>query len=187
MKNKLLNTIVMVCISCFASGLIFFGWYHHYLIFMTPANANDYTLAGQAYEKKLITLWYHKQDIQYHETTELIWPQSTSLRAYTIITRWLALLEEEEVLSKKITIETCITNERITELFISLDRTLFTKHQSAYQKLLLVQDLLQTLQENGIQTGKIHFLIHHKPLEDVHLDFSNPWPIEGFVTKNLSP
>ena len=30
---------------------------------------------------------------------------------------------------------------------------------------------------------KINFLVYHKPMQDPHLDFSNPWPLQGFLKK----
>jgi hypothetical protein len=45
----------------------------------------------------------------------------------------------------------------------------------------LIEGLLKTLRENDIKIQRIHFLLHHQPLVDYHLDFSHPWPLEGFL------
>lgn len=54
---------------------------------------------------------------------------------------------------------------------------------SIHAKLMWVEGLLKTIHSSGLALQSVHFLHNHQPLQDPHLDFTNPWPVHGFVNK----
>jgi len=91
------------------------------------------------------------------------------------------LVDDEKITTKKITLQTAMLNPTGTELAVSFDHGLFSKDATTYEKWMLCEGLLKTVRENGIASQTVRFLIHHQPIIDAHLDFSNPWPIYGFI------
>lgn len=68
-------------------------------------------------------------------------------------------------------------------IFITFGTTTPFNHQSAtYDKLLWIQGLLTTLHAYNDTLEYVYFLGSNKPLHDHELDFSRPWPIEGFLS-----
>jgi hypothetical protein len=84
-------------------------------------------------------------------------------------------------MEKKVSLQSVVPSPSGVEAYISFDRNPFTKNQSTYEKFMWIEGLLKTVRENGIQLQSIYFLVHHQPLTDFHLDFSNAWPISGFI------
>ena len=52
------------------------------------------------------------------------------------------------------------------------------------QKWHLIESLLKTIKESELGIKFINLLVNNKPLEDTHLSFIQPWPIEGFKANN---
>jgi hypothetical protein len=55
------------------------------------------------------------------------------------------------------------------------------KASAGKQAGLLVLSGVEGSPRAGFSIKKVCFLSHHQPLQDPHLDFTNPWPIDGFL------
>ena len=73
---------------------------------------------------------------------------------------------------------------------LSHDEQIELKEMSSYLHVSELELLLKQLHlssdgfnKNELITRLIHFLEHHQPLHDTHLDFTNPWPIRKRSTK----
>src|SRR5690606_23993747 len=93
----------------------------------------------------------------------------------------LTLLEEEQVLEKKASLQSVTQSISSNDVYISFDRTPFNEDAPTFDKLMIIESILKTLRENGITIPNIYFLVHHQIMKDLHLDFSHAWPIEGFL------
>ena len=67
------------------------------------------------------------------------------------------------------------------DAYISFDRAIFAKNESTFDKWMWVEWLLKTIRMAQIGIAQIHVFVHHQPLIDVHLDFSQAWPTHGFI------
>lgn len=181
MNSKNLFILSAVCAVC---GALMYALHQGWIIVNSPR-----PIAGQLSEpvrmpaviqKKLFLYFWH-HDAWHHETTQLVWSNHSAQNICYLINSWLSLLDDEKLTIKKVTLQTAMIDPSNNELYISFDRSLFSKEATTYEKWMLIEGLLKTLQENGITTPRIHFLIHHQPMLDPHLDFTSPWPLSGFL------
>ncbi len=182
MKNHLLYW-VLSGVGCMLFSFCYFAYNQQWIIINLPkknATQKEQQNVVQI-TKKRITRFYWNNDAWHAEETELLWSDDKADTLIHVITCWLALLDEEKVMEKKVSLQSVLVSPSGCEAYISFDRNPFTKNQSTYAKLMWVEGLLKTIRENGIKVQMIHFLVHHQPLSDFHLDFTNPWPIAGFI------
>ena len=132
--------------------------------------------------KKEITLHYFSHEKWNCEKQELLWSDSTTKNTYQLINAWLTLLDEEQIISKKITLQTALLSTSGT-MYLSFDHNLLSKEDTIFKKWMLIEGLLKTIAINNIPVQQVQFLVHHQPLHDPHLDFSSPWPVYGFIKK----
>ena len=167
-------------------SIITFAWYHDLLIINLPTHATmQHKTTNQTIHKK-VALFYTKNNKQQAEERELLWSKNIEDATSTLVQAWLALLEEEEILTKKITVQEAALCASGQELLISFDQSPFDKEAATGKKIIFIEDLLKTLrtalaQSSNKHIQKIRFLVNHKPLQDPHLDFSQPWALTGFM------
>jgi hypothetical protein len=53
--------------------------------------------------------------------------------------------------------------------------------------MVVIEDLLANLRPHFPQIKRVRFLVQHEPLNDTLLEFSFPWPIEGFQDTQSPP
>ncbi len=166
----------------FLTGILFFCFYQEWIIFhISFGTKPPVTLASGNVKKKNVPLFFWKNNRWQKEDIEILWSQDTEKTLYQLVNRWLSLADEEEVLSKKVTLQNATLSDNQNNVYLSFDRSLFSSDSSTFQKYMIIEGLLRTIKESNIKVLSIHFLVHHKPIEDSHLDFSSPWPIEGFL------
>lgn len=175
---------ILLCLFAMFTAFIYFSYNQQWVIIRMPS----LTLASQVLEKntsvskKTIKRIFWKHNHWNSEESELLWSSESAENIKQLISSWLKVLDEEKILEKRISIQTVVMCSSAQQVFISFDRNPFDKKQSTYEKLLFIEGMLKTLRENGIKISWIQLLVHHKPLIDYHLDFSNPWPIQGFLS-----
>jgi len=174
---------IIICLSVIILSLGYFAYNQQWIIFHIPKKSleDSARVPGNQITKKRVTRNYWNNDAWNTEETELLWSDNKADTLMHLITSWLALLEEEKVMDKKVTLQSVVVSSSGVDAYISFDRNPFLKNQSTYSKLLWVEGLLKTVRENEVKVQNIHFLVHHQLLTDFHLDFSNPWPVTGFV------
>ena len=109
-------------------------------------------------------------------------PQRGSSENFKLLTTtWLAWLHDEQVLTKKIGVESILFSPSGYEMYVSFDYNPFEKNWSIYQKESFIHALLKNYKEQGCTASYLYVLVHHKPLQDMHLDFSEPWQLSKNV------
>lgn len=175
-----------IYISCIAliTGPLFFAFYNNWIIIHIPIH-RKFTENSQSQScKKNITLWYWHTNNWHQEKKELLWSELNTENLTHIITSWLTLLNEEDMLEKKISLQSVTLSSSGNEAYISFDHSPLGKQWSTHKKLFLLEGLLKTIRESGIKIQQVRFLVHHQPLHDHHLDFSRSWPVTGFLPEN---
>lgn len=173
--------LILIALLTAGIGMLLYAWHRGWIIIKLPSV--QHTTAGNEQLpqnfKKNITLYYWYHDKWQRENIELIWATDSAKTIEYIANSWLALLDEEQVMEKKVTVQTvALTQSKYA--YISFDRSPFNKEQTTHDKLQLIEGLLKTIRENEVKLQGIHFLVQHQPLVDAHLDFSNSWPLNGF-------
>ena len=126
-------------------------------------------------------LWYFNGERFIYEDKELIFSANTQATLADLVASWLSLLDEEQLLTKKVAVQSVMLDPQKTTAFISFDQNPFEKWFSTHAKLMFLQGLLKTLKESTIPLKKVQFLVQHAPLKDHHLDCVHPWTIEGYA------
>jgi N-acetylmuramoyl-L-alanine amidase len=172
---------ILPSLAGLACGIFLFAWYHDWIIITIPPRdtlVSASTHAPVATYKKKVVLVYPKNSKNQQETKEILWSNSNDDNAFMLVQAWASLLYEEEIIHKKITVQTAAVSVTQDELLLSFDRLPFNKDDAAFKKLALVQTLLTTVHEQIPSIQKVRFLINHKPLNDPQLDFSQPWSLD---------
>jgi len=181
-KNLTIATLIALSASC-----IIFAWYRDWIIIAIPSKmmlAQTKNLAKIT--KKKVSLFYRKKTNTVHtayghEIKELLWTEYTDKNILAVLQAWATLIEEEDLLEKKITVQTAALDVKNNELIISFDRSPFNKHDAAFKKQGVLETLFKTLlaiqSEEFSQLQTVRFLVHNRPMHDEHLDFSQPWPL----------
>ena len=174
------NYIIISLIS-FISALLFCALYNQWIIISIPsAHKKEASEKISSFYKKEITLHFFNQNRWHTEKQELLWSDKITKNAHQLINAWLSLLDEECITPKKITLQAALLSHSGT-LYISFDHYPFTKEDIIVKKWMFIEGLLKPLTRNDINVQTVQFLVQHQPLTDQHLDFSLPWPAQGFV------
>ncbi len=162
-------------------GMLLFALTRGWIVIKFPEKYNyAQNYAALPMGKKTVKLYFWHNNKWQHETIQLIWGQDQSKNVEYVINSWLSLLDQDQIIDKKVVLQTALLSES-NYAYLSFDRPLFGKEDTTHQKLLLLQSMFKTIKENGINLQGVHCLVQHQPMIDTHLDFSNPWPMSGFV------
>lgn len=164
-------------------GILFYAWQEEWIIIHIPQFKEATSQQVTEKERIPITFWYAKENQCLSDTREILYSTNQIETLTSLIQNWLALIDEEQLLNKKASLQTVSFSPSENELFISFDRTPFDKHESVHTKWLMIESLLKTLYENDLFQGLVWLFVHHKPINDYHLDFSAPWPATGFFSE----
>lgn len=170
--------------SALLLGLFLYALYNELILIKIPSKKIAASVADITVQKKNFQLIYWHANKWVTEEKELISSDNLSKTLTYMLTSWLNLLEEEHIIQKKPSIQSIMLDAPQTGLYISFDRSFLPKDFSTYKKLLLIEGLLKTLRANSIPITSCYFLVNHQPMHDQHLDFSQGWPINGFLETN---
>lgn len=170
----------IISLLMFIFGLLFYCLYNDLIIikfYKQKQNTSNQLTA----QKKIYKLIFWNNNRWQIDQKEIIDTDNKIKNLNHLVTSWLNWLEEEQIMHKKISVQSIMLNNASTEAYISFDRNPLNKEQSTFTKLMWLESLLKTLRENNTNLQAIYLLVHYKPLIDSHLDFSHPWPITGFL------
>lgn len=179
-----MNYLYRISIVAFLVGGLAFAYHNTWIIIRMPwAHTQHGAQQNIEAHKKQIKIWHFKHNKFIFEPQNIIWDeQNISLNAGRMINAYLHLLYEENSIDKKIQVQAITCNPAGNELYVNFSHELFQEEQPIHRKWMLIEGLLQTLREQIPALKTIFFLVNHRPLQDHHLDFSRPWPSEGFLS-----
>lgn len=176
---KRAHSYILLSVACLFFAFTIFAISNNWIIFTLQKswhNNNHHAVI----EKKQVTLFYFHQKKWKTDTQEILWTTNTSDNIYRLVNAWLTLLDEEKILPKKVTLQSALLSPCQTA-YLSFDRTILPKDGSIFLKLMFIEGLLKTIGKLNEPIQSVQFLSHHQQLHDQHLDFSNPWPMSGFI------
>lgn len=174
------NSYVLISAISFFMGLIFFAVYNQWIIFSTPWNRHAMTMQSEMIQKKQVVYYYFAGDKWKTEKQEILWYQHADKNIFQVVNAWLTLGEDEHLIAKKTSVHPILISSAHTA-YISFDHNILGKEEIIFKKWMLIEGLLKTIASNDVGITHVQFLVQHQPLQDAHLDFSMPWPIQGFV------
>lgn len=177
-SHNYLRTFIIL--TAFCAGITFFMIYNEWIIIHINTGKSDIEKT-LTIEKKPLRLHFWHEGTWKHEDTELLQSPHIADTIMYSANRWFSLLDEENFHSKKVIVQSVTLSRSGTIGYISLDRYPFEPESSTYEKYLFIEGLLKTLRTLGTPLTHIYFLVHHKTLDDYHLDFSHPWPLKSFL------
>jgi hypothetical protein len=184
-KLRLIVLVSGSILSSISAGLLFYWLYQN--IFIVKSSFYYYNSArDQAATIKTVSLFLYKDKRWHEEKQQMAWFNAKQDQLASLVNSWLLLLDQEDMLEKKVSVQTVLLSASQQEAYISFDRNFLSKQYSIFDKLMSIESLLKTVRENNINIQKVHFLVHHKPMHDYHLDFSQAWPIIGFLVSSVS-
>jgi hypothetical protein len=183
-------TMTTIFLISFVGGMVFFALHHDWIIIRSPFSQYFVSRGSQSSSiKQTIKVWYWNNDKKSHEIAEILWDdQHETHNAQALATAYFSLLSQEGIIEQKISIESASIPHASNTLYLSLTQSPFAPNIATHKKLQIVEGLLQTLAEH-LSIKQMQLLSHHHPLLDYHLDFSLPWPTEGFIAseRNAAP
>lgn len=163
----------------FIVGVLFFAFYHEYLIInLKKPIKTQLTAAPTAQQKVMMHFWKEKWKF---DEIQLLLNQNPCHDAQLILANWIELALDEHILTKKITVQPAMITQDNQHLYISFDLNPFGKESATFEKWMIIEGILKTIHGALPSIKRVTFLLDHQPLTDAQLDFSNPWPIEGFA------
>lgn len=180
----MIKPIMYLYISCITilCGMLFYALYNELLVIRFVGRATSVPLEQHTQRKTVSFYYWTKGELKKEQKEVLISSYLTNTLTH-LVNGWLSLLEEEKIVPKKVSLQAILIDKSETEAYISFDKSPLPKELSTYDKLRLLQSLLQTILEAGTSVTLVHFLVNHAPLNDPQLDFSHGWPINGYFSK----
>jgi len=173
--------ITLAVIITAIGGMITYGWFNNWIIIAyQPYRSIARHPEPVTTQKVRIHYVTHCHTQTDEEDRTIIASLHEHERAYHITQQWLATLDESHTLEHVPHVQSVVPSPTGHILYISFDTSPFNTHDSAYAKWRIIESLLTSLRDNDIQAQSFHFLVHHQPIADDHLDFTRPWPREGF-------
>ena len=127
-------------------------------------------------QNKQYNIWFLKNNWQYESINCLVEPFVES-EIKNLATNWLNIMQDEELIKDKIILQSVIISGKI--VYLSFDQN-FLNYNSTEDNFNLISSLLRTFFEAGFKDYSVYFLVHHKHINDLLLDFSIPWPTSLF-------
>lgn len=171
-----------IIIVSFVSGILFFLIQRNIIILRNPFFVGEsFEEADAISNKKNIVLYVWYNDALRYECREILWPRLVADRLVLLIKTWLDFADEECQMSRHVSLQAVALSPTNQDIYLSFDRNPFDGQASTFEKILWIESVLKTIRENESSVYNVYFLVDHQPLEDAHIDFLHPWPIQGFI------
>lgn len=178
-----MNKFIFISILLVFTGLgIFFYLYQEsWFIIHFPSSMTAKNERAKLIKSQEIPVWIWYKNSLKKESLEIIVSDNTAQTLKILLNSWFALLEEENIIDKQITIQSVALSASNQEAFICFNQYPFNPQSSTYEKFMIMESMLKTIKDAKLGITHIRLLIHHQPLLDDHLNFNISWPIQGYL------
>ena len=175
------KSFFIVILLCCAAGALFFLIQRNWIIVhfaFAPQSFKELTHKESAAAQKTVKLFWSKNNTWHQSTVSLVWDEhNQALNAQQLIKQWLIALQDEHLISGQIKLESVAVSAHDGTAYLSFNRSLFSPEWSIIKKWLILEGLFKTIHYAQLPIQSILFLINKKPMEDEHLDFTQPIPV----------
>jgi hypothetical protein len=179
MNTYLKISLILTCF--FISGILFFAYQESWIIINIPQTSIWKNLQNPKNTTINCYLWAFKNNQWIKEEKQINKTEDTAQMIQSLLNNWFLFLQEEHILRKTITVDSCILSPTKKLAFISLNHNPFNSQATTYECLILIEGCLKTIRENKIELQDIQILLNHKPWTDHRLNMEIPWPITGYM------
>ena len=137
-------------------------------------------------KKKKVKLYYWKDGRFFSEESVLVWFSDDVENIKYVVNYWLNLIYQEQIIDRKVFLVSVGLSQSCQDVYLSFDSSPLEKDWSIMKKWYLIEGLFKTLSDTFSNLNMIYFRVQHRLLEDDHLDFSQGWPISGFLEREES-
>lgn len=178
---------IILLLIALGAGVLWFAFTQEWLIFNLPFGQGVSTnrISTTISSRKKVAVYLPKQGSLQREEREILWGSDNAINAEHLVAAWLNMLEDEQALAKKTSLQTVAAAHDGRKLLISFDRPPLNKNGSIAEKWLFIEALLKSIHVALPDVTHILFLVDHKTIIDPHLDFSRTWPASGFFNVEL--
>lgn len=166
-------------IVCCFIGIFIAGMMRGWIIIQLPTSLTKHQQTTSI-EERSCSFWLSTAQGFRNEKETCLWPHDTAAALQSLVTVWTNLTNEDAPGGKTLHLQTALMSDGHTA-YLSFEQSLFDSEQSTHARWHKVESLLRTIRENMPEITSVMFLVNHKPLIDRCLDFSRPWPIQGFL------
>jgi hypothetical protein len=169
----------------FFCGAVFFLIQRNWLIVQLTLGSDDIEeMVRSAKEnvvlRKKVRFYYWKDDKMEIESANFIWLNNRSENLKHLVNNWLAFLCEERIINKRVLLDSVAISKDGQSVYFSFDQNPFNREWAIIDKWNFIEGMLQTIRNVDKEVKRLIFLKEGHIIEDDHLDFSQPWPVEGF-------
>lgn len=179
LERMSIKKLVILLTSSLMLGLFFIALRQNYII-LNFWNSGATQISSASHKKKVIISFWHNDQWK-QEEVQLLIDSHVYNNTYHMMSQYLQLLFDESIIKHKVNVQQVLMNYDSQEIFVSFDRTIWSKDSCTVEKIMIVEGILKTLKKNEPSIKKVKFLMNHQPMTDAHLDFTNAWPIDGFL------
>lgn len=173
------SILIVMSIISITGGALFFAISHNIIIIRIPTHK----IVQQPHvvlKKELMRFTYWKGVTRCHEWRHIMQDDQDVVTAQRIINTYWTLVEDAGLLPSRVGVQAVTTDRAKQTLLCSLSNSPFNTETSVLDAWLIIEGLILTLRELMPQFQKILLLANHKVLTHSGLDYSRPWPLEGF-------
>lgn len=175
---NIFNPLIKIALVCVILGLLVASLTRGWIIIQLPTRFTNPQSKALA-EQHSCTFWLHTAHGWHKEEQACVWPHDTTAALQSLMQSWVTLSNEEKNAKPLNLISTLVSDEHIA--YISFEQSPFSSEQSTHSRWLFVESILRTVRENIPQITSVMLLVNHKQIIDRCLDFSKPWPTQGFL------
>lgn len=162
-------------------GFLTFCYLESWIIFMLPHQTTTIDQTVKNTISQDINIYFFKHNRWQQETTKIIINDDKAQNLHHILSNFFIVLDDEQITSELIVVESVALNSTQTEAFISLSHNPLPAQASTHDALVIMQALLKTIKLNNIELQSVRFLVHHQPLMDHRINFHHSWPMCGYL------
>ncbi len=178
------NWFLWVIFLFLLGGMIFYLLRNDFLIVkwhnMGFSITNNIDKSHVNSKKKVFFYFWKDGEFKKEPFTVVCFPYLSDNIKY-VANLWFDFMREERVIKNRVIIDFVGISSDGSLAFISFDRNPNVPEWSIWEKITFWESFLKTL--NGLDLGirEVFLMENHSFLEDDHLDFNIPWPIDGFI------
>ena len=173
--NKKIENFILIIFILIVMGSFFA--LSRYIIFIPKfKDLKNIKSESAVLQNKQYNIWFLKNNWQYESINCLV-ELFVESEIKNLAINWLNIIQDEELIKDKIILQSVIISGKI--VYLSFDQN-FLNYNSTEDNFNLISSLLRTFFEAGFKDYSVYFLVHHKHINDLLLDFSIPWPTSLF-------
>jgi len=184
---RVIGLSLLLIIGSFACGIFFFLVQRNVIILDAPfgkksvAQERARVLQEKTVIRKKIRYYFFKDERLEHEDVMLMWHKGNIAANLKHLTNnWITFLQDESLIKNGVCLESVALSAFNEQAYLSFNQSFLARSRSVFQKWALVESLFKTIRCAEIPIRSIAILVENNYMRDDHLDFSYPWPIDGF-------